>query len=282
MGQFTSPDIPTLYSGLQSARPTASSAYVGRFYFATDTRKRYICQDFGAGPVWALDWYDRRYPTDSNDRIVLKCNETSGTTLVNSGPESSSDFTITGTPILGDSGVYDVGIGFTGGEYATGPTAFEPATNITVSMVVKIKQIKFTRFICKAYNAGHSAPYTSMFFYTNSGGNFVAGINVGATERIPTLFGNSLIVNRPYHIALTYDGATIKVFIDGRKAGSMSQTGSIDWGDHQAWELSRFNPSEEYNGVMQDVRIGNVTRSEAYMREAALRALGVYTENEIA
>lgn len=282
MGQFSAPQTPTVYSGLQASRPTAAANYVGTFYFATDTRKRYICQDFGSGPVWALDWYDRRYPKDSNDGIVLRCNETSGTTLTNSGTQSSSNFTISGTPLLADIGAYDVGIGFTGSEYATGPSNYEPVNTLTVSMVVRIRQIKYTRFICKAYNGAHSAPYTSMFFYTDSGGHFVAGINVGATERIPTLSGNLLVINRPYHLALTYDNATIKVFIDGRNAGSMSQTGDIDWGNHEPWELSRFNAGEEYNGVLQDVRIANVARSDAYIREAALRAIGVYTEAETA
>lgn len=277
-------DSSLVLRGTQASRPTASSAYLNKFYFATDTRKRYLCQDYGSGPVWTLEWYDRRYPTDSNDRIVLLCNETSGTTLANSGPESSSNFTITGTPTLAEPCAFGVGVGFTGtsGEYASGPTAFEPTTNITVSLVARVKQVKFTRFICKAYNAGHGAPYTSLFFYTNSAGNFSAGINVGATERIPSITGGLLALNKPYHLCLKYDGTTIKVLIDGRVAGSSAQSGVIDWGAHEPWQLSRFNASEEANAVIQDVRIANVARSDAYIDEMAKRAIGVWTEVDAA
>ena len=77
-------------------------------------------------------------------------------------------------------------------------------------------------------------------------------------------------LNKWYHVAATYDGTTQKIYINGNlEAISTANSGPIAYAD--SWlsigSYKDDNENNHFNGIIDEVRIWNIARSEAEIRD---------------
>ncbi len=79
------------------------------------------------------------------------------------------------------------------------------------------------------------------------------------------------------HVAGTYDGRTLSVYLNGNLIDSVPQSGAIESADHillGAWrDMSGTQTPMFYRGVMDEVRLWNVTRTPEEIQATMNRAL---------
>jgi hypothetical protein len=77
----------------------------------------------------------------------------------------------------------------------------------------------------------------------------------------------SIGTNKEAHIACTYDGQKMRVYLNGKLDNEASQTGSISTGS-AALQIGRRTGSDRYfDGVVGDVRIWNVARTQQEIQD---------------
>lgn len=87
--------------------------------------------------------------------------------------------------------------------------------------------------------------------------------------------------NKTYHVALVYDGTTLKIYRNGFLLGSTPATGNLitnDWpttiGEHAYTIASgQAYTSNIFKGVINEVRIWNVARTQAQLRSFMMQSL---------
>lgn len=89
-------------------------------------------------------------------------------------------------------------------------------------------------------------------FWVDNGGGFK---NVTGTSTIP--------VGTWTHIAGTWDGTTMKVFVNGILEGSLPTTGAFPTVSNSVRVGGSINGSEYMDGLIDDVRIWNIARTDA-------------------
>lgn len=101
--------------------------------------------------------------------------------------------------------------------------------------------------------------------YASNGSRPNSTLNIGSTDR--TLNGAAgLAANTWSHLAMTYDGATMRLFVNGTQVSSRAQTGNVAVtgnplriGGNSIW-------SEWFNGQIDEVRIYNTVLSAAQVQ----------------
>lgn len=129
------------------------------------------------------------------------------------------------------------------------------------------------RIVSKAVGANLADHYW-MLSTVSSGTNTVLRFrlktNGTTTSQYATI--GALSNNTWYHVAATYDGATMKIFLDGIEVGSTPKTGSLTT-DPAAEAWIGNNPplanSRPWPGGIDDVRIWNVARTQAQLQNAS-------------
>jgi len=109
-----------------------------------------------------------------------------------------------------------------------------------------------------------------MLSTTSSGANTVLRFRVktnGTTTTLAATVG-SLSENTWYHVAATYDGTTMKLFLDGTEVGNMSKTGPLTTNTAaDAW-IGGNPPTttgHPWDGAIDEVRIWNTARTQAQL-----------------
>jgi hypothetical protein len=106
---------------------------------------------------------------------------------------------------------------------------------------------------------------TSAFTLGTVGGSLSGSVNVGGTS--VTLAGPSLSTAVTHHVALTYDGTTARLFLDGALADAAATTGSLAQGSHEdvtlgpmtaGFDATVTNPAVA--GVIDSVRLSSTAR----------------------
>ncbi len=137
-------------------------------------------------------------------------------------------------------------------------------------------QFRDCRIISKA--VGLSTPEHYWMLSTNySGPNTVLRFRL-KTNGISTILvatAGPLSENTWYHVAATYDGANMKLFLDGTEVGSTTKTGALTINPAvEAW-IGANPPSIEnpWKGGIDEVRIWNVARTQTQLQ--------AYSNNEL-
>lgn len=73
-----------------------------------------------------------------------------------------------------------------------------------------------------------------------------------------------------YHLAMTYDGSTVRFYVNGREKLSFSKTGNISLASTMFRLGQSFNQWRGFNGMMSEVRIWNTARTIMELKKNAL------------
>jgi hypothetical protein len=196
-----------------------------------------------------------------------RMNNGSGTTATNSCTNTSGiDGTLTNGPTWTASPVQFSGnaLSFDGtNDYVSIPddNTLDITTNITLeAWVYATKNSGYQHVICKSSNS----PNNGYIFPTTSDGwstvSFYLHTSSGGWEYNCTASYGML--NAWHHLAATYDGATMKLYIDGVLATSKAKTGTITTNANPLTLGSQPGYGEYFGGSADDFRVWNVTRTQ--------------------
>jgi PKD repeat protein len=87
---------------------------------------------------------------------------------------------------------------------------------------------------------------------------------------------NCVTLNRWHHIAGTYDGATMRLYVDGVLKGSLSKAGNLDYDPPNPLTIARYRDDDEeywFKGKIDEVRVWHVARTGAQIQTNLARPL---------
>ena len=187
--------------------------------------------------------------------------------------------TVVGTSQLNATGLVSGGL-LTGGTgcMTTGDTSVGETgtTSLTLSFWVYpfSSGASGAILVNKSYHAGAwSAPYTSVYIALDGGSNRQVYANVcmagGAVTRTPSAQGvYQLALDQWNHVGVTYDGANIRLYVNGLKASTTPVASTIDWGTHGSWDVggSAAAAGGYATAIFDEVRVDNEVQSDAWFR----------------
>ena len=137
------------------------------------------------------------------------------------------------------------------------------STAITLeAWVYATKNTGIQNVLCKSSNVANTG---YIFPRTDDGwGTVVSYMHIGGVFRQLTTTYPSL--NTWHHLASTYDGTAMKVYIDGVLAGSLALTGTITTNTNIISIGSQPGFGEYFGGTVDEVRIWNVARTQAQIQ----------------
>ena len=198
-------------------------------------------------------------------------NEGSGTTAANSGTNTTGiNGTLINSPVWTSSPVQFSAnsLSFNGtSDYAT--IAHDASLNITSAITLEgwvyaTKNSGVQNVLCKSSlstNNGYIFPRTNdgwshAHFYLHIG---------GAWRLLQADFPS---LNAWHHLAGTYDGATMKIYINGVLSASQPQTGSITTNTNNLQLGTQPGYGEHFGGRADELRVWNVSRTQAQIQGA--------------
>ena len=227
-------------------------------------------------------------PTDANDLYVYTCDETSGTTLVNTGAGPNGDLTITGNVYLNSKWIAksqsstrfladnpsDIAESAPSAVFEGGSATIEAyvATrdNDKFGCVAAIARGKNCFLIGQNYPGGGSAS----FWY--------AAVIIGGDVSDTSFATNPKVdVCEPTHVAATYDGDTgqMIVYVNGiQTAVANTGLGALPYLDTLSLgniNVPRFIENVSFRGDITQARFSNVVRRPAYILERAQNCFGL-------
>lgn len=125
------------------------------------------------------------------------------------------------------------------------------------------------------------------YLRTQAGSGFIGSVVVlnpdGSTTTQHLVVTNTVPVNgRWYHVAVSYDGAILKILVDGVLKASKAVTGNVyQYIDGHYFKMGGFLNSNTYafNGNLSNVRVWSVARTEAQIKEGMYIIYGAATPN---
>lgn len=200
-----------------------------------------------AAQVAALLGVTSRRPAATADtRLLYELTETSGA-AVNTGSLASADLDEIGSSVVRSADLASVWGGavvMPGGSnsYIRGAAGIAPTstTQLTMWAVAKIRSDPAGRK--SVFTRNHATwggwPYVSAAIVVAASGAWyveVGRVSPGYTELHAS---TNYVVDSIHLFGLTYDGTTLRAWLDGVAAGSASAAGEIDWGPGTGkWEI---------------------------------------------
>lgn len=223
-----------------------------------------------------------RVAPDANDVLVYLLNDGPGTHVNTGTAGSAANWTEYGSPISGAQGLFGPAL-YTVGQPtianvdgAGGAANVLITPNISLSGWVFIKRYSSTPlelFNKQYFQNGWSNPFLTFGFQmTNSNdGRCDLFITLGGVLQSVNTTSNYLInQGRWTHIGGTWDGSTLKFYVNGNLANSTGFSGTIDYNNSSArglWYVAGI-PGTGVNqtgcAIYQDIRAANVVRPQSY------------------
>lgn len=182
--------------------------------------------------------------------------ETVGTTATDSSG-SGSNGVYTDGPVLNEAGAPLVGMDGKAVKFdgtndhikLTLPSNVK-SSSITIEAWVKATSFSGSPFIVMAEPRGANALGLGAGLYLGGGGttNFLKGSGDGSWEGVGGL--TTFATNTWNHIAATYDGTTMKVYVNGALDNSLANAQGINWTDMGAANYP--DPAQLYIGAFKD------------------------------
>ena len=209
-----------------------------------------------------------------------RMNEGSGTTTVNSAASTGIDGTLINSPAWIASPV----------QFAANALSFDGTDdNITVpddntldiSAAITLeawcyatKNIGIQNVISKSSSSANNG---YIFPRTDNGWSSVI-IYFHIADGWKTLSAPYPSLNAWHHLAATYDGASIKLYINGALAASMAQTGAITTNGNPLALGNQTGFSEYFGGYADEMRVWNVARTQAEIQSNMNKELDPATQ----
>ncbi len=182
-------------------------------------------------------------------------NETAGNTAVDSSGNNNSGTLING-PVWNSAGKIGGALSFDGvNDYVSlgNPSVLIPGSAITLAGWLKLGTVSGNRIIISKYDAASPANETLIRYQT--GGEIYCAIGGTAVSARPGMGAGQW-----YHTACTYDGATIRLYLNGVQLASVAKTGPIADEAGTNWLIGArtpANPATFMQGLLDDIRIYN-------------------------
>jgi hypothetical protein len=197
-----------------------------------------------------------------------KCNDGSGTVLADA--TGGSDGTLQNAPAWVASEIQFAGnaLSFDGTDDVVNiadNTTLDITTAITLeAWVYASKNTGVQNVVCKSSNA----PNTGYIFPRTDNGwtNVVLYLHIGGSWR--TLSAPYGLLNAWHHLAATYDGAMMRLYIDGVLAASQAQTGTIAVNSNVVALGNQTGIAEYFGGRADEIRIWNTARTQVEIQAA--------------
>jgi hypothetical protein len=192
--------------------------------------------------------------------------ENSGVTTLVDSSHYGNDATISGGGLIRDDGQRGYAQKFDGtNDYATVPDATSPildiSDEITLAAWIKPSKTGTQRIIWKVsgstgYNLFLAGSGLVSVRFNGSGGS-----RVNSTSTYPDL-GNTWM-----HVSATYDGATIRIYIDGQEENSSTTSFTIGTNTANLSIGATETGVYPFEGAIDDARLYNVALSQAEIQE---------------
>lgn len=128
--------------------------------------------------------------------------------------------------------------------------------------VYATKNTGIQNVICKSSNS----PNTGYIFPRTDNGWASTTVYLHITGVWRTLSAPYPGLNAWHHLAATYDGATIRLYINGVESASVAQTGAITTNNNPLVLGNQTGISEYFGGSADEVRVWNVARTQAQIQ----------------
>jgi hypothetical protein len=186
---------------------------------------------------------------DLNENTGITANDVSGNG--HTGTISSAGW------VSGESGS---ALDFPGGAHVdVGKLDITGGTGFTAAMWVNVDAftVSDARIISKSTSSAEQDHYWMLSTYSGSKLRF--RIKAGGATSTLVASSGTMDTDKWYHAAVTYDGAAMKIYLDGAEVGSMGKTGTVGVNPAvSAWIGNNpGNPSQGFNGIIDEVRLYN-------------------------
>jgi hypothetical protein len=142
------------------------------------------------------------------------------------------------------------------------PASFNITNDITIEAWVKMANISGDqKIVTKFGDIGGDDAYSLQTL--NGEPQFL--LNFGPTWVVVGA-GMTLNVNEWYHVAGVYDGATMKIYVNGVEQNSIARTGAFDV-SASTFKIGAWAGAEHWNGSIDEVRLWNTARTQTEIRE---------------
>lgn len=181
------------------------------------------------------------------------------------------------SPISSQQAVIGHGLNFDGstGAKIDPDSALHAKDSLTLEMWVNFSALgagqSFKRIVSKAYTPpqgqGIGKPWTEYDLETDTDGNKIAfSVAIGGSL-------NSVVTKTMpdqaiwYHVAATYDGANLKIYLNGELEATTQISGVItDYGRGITFGKYEFDTVSNFRGKLDEVRMSSKTRSAAWIK----------------
>jgi subtilisin family serine protease len=185
--------------------------------------------------------------------------ETAGNTAADSSGNGNPGTLING-PLWNSFGKAGGALSFDGvNDYVSlgNPSKLIPANAITMAGWLKLNSVSSNKFIISKYD--EVAPHNATFLRYQAGAGITC--SVGGTS---VLGAASIIAGTWYHAACTYDGSSIRVYINGVQAASLARSGAIGDEAGTDWLIGARTPASPaifVDGMLDDIRMYDLALS---------------------
>lgn len=234
----------------------------------------YVVKDTNDVLYWTLDEFGAPFSSSGNGSILPLYNRISGSVTGSTGVFNSA--AVTGAAAFpGQAGGQNFFYLDTG---VTGTTLHEITSNFSVGCWVYVLDYgyvnggpgNYSSIVGKAYRpdaSGWTAPFWAweLQFLNDGTGRLFGSVTTGATQR--GVESNFVVpLNQWIHIGMTYDGSNIRVYGNGTLQQTTAIASTIDYGTHGPYRVGGgyFSGSDGFHGLIDDIRIANVTRDATY------------------
>lgn len=242
--------------------------------------------DAGSGSAPIIENYYLENTTDASTVGLWHMNDISGSTITDSSGQNNNG-TATGTTIT--TGLLDNARSFNGSsDYAVVPNnkSLEPPTSITFESWIKIEgDGSHSDGVYILTKGQHSAqPYFSYSLGYYAASDLIGcNVAIGGTYRQVTSQSTFTSSSPWTHVACTYDGNEIAIYVNGIKENSAWYSGSINYGLNTSndlrigdWGYSTY--TRRFQGKVDEVRISNTARTpEEIWASAQKKPSSTYT-----
>ena len=122
----------------------------------------------------------------------------------------------------------------------------------------------------KGYNNAWGPHYECVGLSMSGNGlTAYASLDLGAGE-LAVAAPSTWTLNAWHHLGMSYDGAVLRLYVDGQLSNQSNFAGAIDYGTHQDWTIGNCHlPGSQNNwtnAMIADARVSNIVRPLSYFR----------------